>query len=111
MTDGYTQLNGIHPMATGFLGAPEYTNGESATLYLPGRHTGGANWLAFDGHAKWLMGTQVSPGRAGSFNTTCSITTNTPENTACRNAAGTSSMTDAATHTSHFTLTFNNFRE
>ena len=106
MGDGLTANNGT--LAVGFLGAPEYTSGESVTTYTPGRHTGGANWLAFDGHAKWLMGTQVSPGRAGSINAVCANTTNTPEDTNCLNAAGASSMTDKATHTSHFTLTFNN---
>ncbi len=106
MGDGFT-ADAI-TLATGFLGGTEYTSIESVATYPPGRHSDGANWLAFDGHAKWLMGTQVSPGRAGSFTTACGITTNSPENTACRNAAGVTSMTDSATHTSHFILTFSN---
>ena len=47
--------------------------GKSAGFYLTatnptGRHTGGSNYLFFDGHVKWLVGTSVSFGdnaRAG----------------------------------------------
>ena len=110
MSDGLTTVNS--PLATGFLGAPEYTSLEAGPTLIAGyptaRHTGGANWLAFDGHAKWLLGTQVSPGRAASAVAGCGITANSPENTGCRNAAGTSSMTDSATHSAHFIMTFNN---
>ena len=36
---------------------------------LPGRHLGGANWLAADGHVKWLNGMSVSAGWAASTST------------------------------------------
>ncbi|MDR3710642.1 MAG: DUF1559 domain-containing protein [Capsulimonadaceae bacterium] len=44
--------------ATGQMGTP-FT---SSADYVPARHSGGANWLAADGHVKWLLGTKVSNG-------------------------------------------------
>lgn len=44
-------------LVTGWMG----TTG-SAKWSRPARHTGGSNFLALDGHAKWLIGTKVSPG-------------------------------------------------
>lgn len=108
MGDGFTANAGI--MATGYLGGPEFVTLEKTTpnSYKTGRHSEGANWVAFDGHAKWLKGSQVSPGRPGGLSVTngCNITSNTPENTACRNAAGTNSMTDR-TRVAKFAFTFN----
>ncbi len=107
-SDGLVYYNQMTAIATGYTGADEYAALELANpsmhLVYPGRHTGGANWLAFDGHVKWLLGSQVSPGRCwfgpgGELNTW-------PENTMNRNPAGTSSMTDSTTHTARFILTF-----
>lgn len=40
----------------------------SAAFYLLPRHTGGSNYLAADGHVKWLHGEQVSNGTSSSTN-------------------------------------------
>ncbi len=113
MTDGYTGYGSMYGPTTGYLGAPEYTAGETIVAGTTngihaGRHTGGSNYLAFDGHVKWLIGTQVSPGRALSNPLAggCKMTTFSAENSVCANAAGTSSMTDNATHSYHFVMTF-----
>ena len=55
--------------STGYMGG--YTNLELQTGKVA-RHQGGANYLAVDGHVKWLMPTAVSPGYAAR-------TPNTPE--------------------------------
>ncbi len=109
MSDGLTGYAFMKGFATGPLGGTEYTANEPPTEWLIARHSGGANFLAFDGHVKWLMGTQVSPGRTA---LQCGPTANMSilaENTTCRNAAGTDSMTDVTTHTSHFVMTFSPF--
>jgi len=73
--------------ATGDIGG--YTN---LTLIKTksGIHNGGANWLACDGHVKWLMGSAVSAGLPASSPTAAEI-----HNPAADSgyAAGTSSMT------------------
>jgi prepilin-type processing-associated H-X9-DG protein len=45
-------------------GAKDYATGNLSCLVptTTPRHNGGSNWLACDGHAKWLMGTKVSNG-------------------------------------------------
>lgn len=50
-------------LATGLM------SGQTAADYIPGtvqavqgRHTGGSNYVLCDGHAKWYMGSAVSPG-------------------------------------------------
>ncbi|MDR3707416.1 MAG: DUF1559 domain-containing protein [Capsulimonadaceae bacterium] len=105
LTDGYTVWSNLSGVTSGFLGGPEYVNGETLglTKWMAARHTQGSNWLAFDGHVKYLLGTQVSPGR---WATTCGQTINWAENTGCANAASTGSMTDNGTHTIKFVLTF-----
>jgi prepilin-type N-terminal cleavage/methylation domain-containing protein/prepilin-type processing-associated H-X9-DG protein len=95
--------------ATGLIGGTEYTSGETlvtgnVTGYHPGRHTDGANYLAFDGHVKWLKGGQVSVGRSLRVGGCTSYST-TAEDAICANAAGTASMTNVAA-TTHFTMTF-----
>lgn len=42
---------------TGYLGG-----NASGSLNKPGLHSGGANYLLSDGHVKYLLGSQVSPG-------------------------------------------------
>ncbi len=44
--------------ATGVMGTP-FTN---TTTYVQPRHSGGSNFLAADGHVKWLRGEKVSNG-------------------------------------------------
>lgn len=40
-----------------------YTGANGGSFYAPsGRHSGGSNFLMFDGHVKWLNGANVSPG-------------------------------------------------
>ncbi len=97
--------------ATGYLGGPEYS--ANPTYDLPknypgegGRHSTGANYLAFDGHVKWLLGNQVSPGYTywpGSSYKMLATWYEDFGGTGC--AAGTASMSDP-TSTSHFTMTF-----
>lgn len=58
-TLGYTGRNGA-AYATGILGAR--TTGSWFLFQKDARHTGGANYLLADGHAKWLNGSQVSSG-------------------------------------------------
>ncbi len=48
--------------ATGPMGGVAPTNGTTYFTGLTGRHTDGSNFLAADGHVKWLRGVAVSPG-------------------------------------------------
>ncbi len=54
---------------TGPMGGVVPTN--ATTYFAPtGRHTDGSNFLAEDGHVKWLRGSAVSPGRTAPSSTT-----------------------------------------
>jgi prepilin-type processing-associated H-X9-DG protein len=68
--------------------------GQNIVTLNPGRHTGGANYLAADGHVKFLMGSRVSGGKDAANNDPSQP--QTPMGGLCnRNAncaAGTSSM-------------------
>jgi len=70
-----------------------------ASGHRPAEHTDGANWLAVDGHVKWLRATSVSAGAAaypsGNPNQVAGV---------WGNPAGTDNMTDTLGHT--YTLTF-----
>ena len=48
--------------ATGYMGGRDVAGYECFYTGKEGRHTGGANYLLGDGHAKWYKGTQVSSG-------------------------------------------------
>ena len=63
-----------------------------------GAHSGGANYLAADGHVKYLLPTLVSGGVAAA-------TANTA-GTPCVNAAGTGNMLTSSTSTTRATMTF-----
>ena len=107
LTDCQTGFGNEYGSTVGLVGGPEYTAGETIVTgttngFHAARHTMGANWLAFDGHVKYLLGTQVSPGRS----MVCSQTSTWAENQGCVNAASTGSMTDNATHTVRFVMTF-----
>lgn len=98
-TDGYTSHGGVTLLAVGLLGGyPAPQPVANPSWWGPARHNGGANWLACDGHAKWLMGSMVSPGRIPPDSTYY-------QDRSSHNAAGTGSMT-TADGSRHFTLTF-----
>ncbi|MDR3710638.1 MAG: DUF1559 domain-containing protein [Capsulimonadaceae bacterium] len=88
--------DGTHILyATGNMGAPFTASG----YYTPTPyHTGGANYLAADGHVKWLMGTKVSNGGSAASATSPANVNSGPI------AAGTSNMTNGST--TQYTLTF-----
>jgi len=88
-TNGYDYINGgiagTVRLATGYMGGNTGTN--PPFDQAAGRHTDGSNFLAADGHVKWLKGAQVSSGYGNTD-------TNNPQGTpAASNAAGTSKMT------------------
>ncbi len=72
--DQYTNFgNGGGAFATGQMGGKANISvGTPAAKYtsVPPYHTGGANYLAADGHVKWLRPSSVSPGQANSQNDT-----------------------------------------
>jgi len=80
--------------ATGYMGSVPPTNANTYFTAQTGRHTDGSNFLAEDGHVKWLRGAAVSPGHTAS-------TANAGQgtDTGGLNAAGTSNLGSA-------TLTF-----
>ena len=80
--------------ATGVMGTP-FT---STAYYIAPRHTGGANWLAADGHVKWLRGEKVSNG--GNPPTTIY-----PARNSDYSSCGTSSMYNQS-NGAQYTLTF-----
>jgi prepilin-type N-terminal cleavage/methylation domain-containing protein/prepilin-type processing-associated H-X9-DG protein len=87
--DAYTPAQDL---ATGPLGSP--------TVFTPntaGRHTDGSNFLAADGHSKYLRGTSVSPGATAASATDAQNAATAPNPT----AAGTS-----YSGTTSFALTF-----
>jgi prepilin-type processing-associated H-X9-DG protein len=58
------------PIATGYIGGQDRLAFWSGYTFLgsAGRHSGGANYLACDGHVKWLTGKAVSTGYYYTFN-------------------------------------------
>jgi prepilin-type processing-associated H-X9-DG protein len=79
----------------------------SPSTPMPARHSSGANWLAADGHVKYLIATQVSVGQETlGTSTNLPATICAPTSSYCIDgAAGTGNMSDGAGHS--FTLTFN----
>jgi prepilin-type N-terminal cleavage/methylation domain-containing protein/prepilin-type processing-associated H-X9-DG protein len=78
---------------------------------VPGRHNGGANWLAADGHVKWLLGTRISGGKDAASDDPKQPQTARGSGACSRNAncaAGTSSM-DNGGGAGSATLTFSKF--
>lgn len=92
---GSSALNGASNYATGNF-AVAFNN---PTMSLTPRHSGGSNFLAADGHVKWLMGSQVS-------NAVNAISANEPAHPSWGSipSAGSTSMQDDTGH--HYTLTF-----
>ncbi|BDI28357.1 hypothetical protein CCAX7_004080 [Capsulimonas corticalis] len=64
-----------------------------------GVHTNGSNFLAADGHVKWLTATRISPGKDASA-------ANNPEDDSGEHAAGTSYMNVNGGSSGSATLTF-----
>jgi prepilin-type processing-associated H-X9-DG protein len=75
---------------TGLQGGPLGTTNSSGWL-SPGRHTDGANYLALDGHVKWLRGAAVSPGL--NANTATDTEQTGPYGAAAGTGVGTYTMT------------------
>ena len=72
---------------------------------MPARHGNGANWLAADGHVKYLIATQVSVGFEQSGTNVGSLPASLCTGSGClAGCAGTGNMTDGAGN--RFTLTF-----
>ncbi len=91
-TDGTTDPNrGITKYATGPMGGITPTNLTQDYTGLTGRHTDGSNFLATDGHVKWMRGVAVSPGTNAAAATDAQAA-----DTGNRNAAGTSNLGTAA---------------
>lgn len=61
-TDGFRNFCGSISLRTGYMG----NRNDPTQYFIPvqplGWHTDGSNFLAMDGHAKWLRGEQVSSG-------------------------------------------------
>ena len=91
-------LNGYHATkyATGPMGGitPSAANLTAFYTGTTGIHSDGSNFLAADGHVKWLRGVAVSPGLAASAATVAQ-----GADTSTKNAAGTGNLNGA-------TLTF-----
>ncbi len=81
--------------ATGPMGGVTPTDQANHFTGATGRHTDGSNFLAADGHVKWLRGAAVSPGRAAATQSDAQgangAGTN-PVSPAGSNAAGTSNL-------------------
>ena len=98
--DGMGDTNrGITKYATGVMGGLTPTAASLAQNFTgqTGRHTDGSNFLAEDGHVKWLRGAAVSPGGVA-------VNANAAQNSGAKQAAGTGSLVTTGTNTA--TLTF-----
>jgi prepilin-type N-terminal cleavage/methylation domain-containing protein/prepilin-type processing-associated H-X9-DG protein len=67
--DDYDPTRGHTSYASGVLGGTTPVSLTNDFTGQTGRHTDGSNFLAADGHVKWLRGTAVSPGHTA-INTT-----------------------------------------
>ncbi len=67
--DDYDPTRGHTSYASGPMGGTTPANLANNFTGPTGRHTDGSNFLAADGHVKWLRGTAVSPGHTA-INTT-----------------------------------------
>ena len=98
-TDGTTDPNrGITKYATGYLGSVTPTTPTQNFTGQTGRHSDGSNFLAEDGHVKWLHGAAVSPGVTAATSADAQGASN-----AGRSAAGTAGL---SANGYNLTLTF-----
>jgi len=89
--------------ATGPMGGIAATNLTQDFTGPTGRHTDGSNFLAADGHVKWLRGSAVSPGFAALSATSAQAADATGPYGANKNAAGTGALN---ANGANFALTF-----
>ncbi len=82
--------------ATGPMGGITATNLTQDFTGATGRHTDGSNFLAADGHVKWLRGPAVSPGNAALSSMSAQAADTTGPYGANVNAAGTGNMSNYA---------------
>jgi len=75
------------------------TTAPNAKFLLTGVHNGGSNFAMLDGHVKWMMGNNVSPGiSAATATSKGTITSSTTwYGSQAAQAAGTASMTGDST--------------
>jgi prepilin-type N-terminal cleavage/methylation domain-containing protein/prepilin-type processing-associated H-X9-DG protein len=86
--DGGTPTDGTLKYATGILNGITVDTG--SFLARDGRHTGGANYVMADGHAKFLRPTQVSPGHSATAANNPQVNNSTAAGTSGTFADGTS---------------------
>ena len=93
-TDGFGNACGGQTLHTGYMGGRTtgYSGAFSTPIAPTGWHTDGSNFLAEDGHVKWLRGAQVSNGY-GSVG--CKVNDKQDQSFGGE-AAGTGSMQDAS---------------
>ncbi len=82
--------------ATGPMGSITPTNGTTYYTGLTGIHTDGSNFLATDGHVKWLRGVAISPGRTAAAANCGQAGTGTGCTATTGLAAGTGNLGNAA---------------
>ncbi len=104
-TPGADSPNGarVTKYATGPMGSIAPTNQTTNYTGLTGIHTDGSNFLACDGHVKWLRGPAVSPGRTAATATSVQATDPAGVYAANTNAAGTGALT---ANGANYALTF-----
>lgn len=97
--------NMVTKYATGPMGGITPSAANQAAYYtgLTGRHTDGSNFLAADGHVKWLRGPAVSPGFAALSATSAQAADATGPYGANKNAAGTGALN---ANGANFAMTF-----
>ena len=86
--------NMVTKYATGPMGGIVPSAANQAAYYtgLTGRHTDGSNFLAADGHVKWLRGSAVSPGYAALTAMSAQAADASGPYGANKNAAGTGNL-------------------
>lgn len=102
-TDKTTDGNMQTKYATGPMGGITPTNQAQNFTGPTGRHTDGSNFLAADGHVKWLRGSAVSPGFAALSATSVQGADTTGPYGANRNAVGTGAL---SANGANFAMTF-----
>jgi prepilin-type processing-associated H-X9-DG protein len=105
--NGAGGANGVSYVTGGATGLA-YVAGQDGGVFstVNGLHTNGANYLAADGHVKWLLGQKVSAGGNGTAGYTEGNTSGTAPGTPTY-TAGTSGVAASTTDSSNtFVLTF-----
>ncbi|HEY3328567.1 MAG TPA: DUF1559 domain-containing protein [Capsulimonadaceae bacterium] len=102
---GMYSTSGVHGhYATGVLGGDGAHNWLTSFPDRDGRHVGGSNYLLCDGHVKWLMAENVSPGIA---NSTPTNAPQVPVESGFHQAAGTAVTTyTSGSYSAQYSATF-----